>query len=57
MTIAKADRDPVRVNAEILRRRDQSFLALIAATAAFALNAGLWFRRGRPAMGFCALAA
>jgi hypothetical protein len=30
---------------------------LIAATATFALNAGLWFRRGRLAMVFSLLAA
>ncbi|MCE8520969.1 hypothetical protein KBY30_08240, partial [Ruegeria pomeroyi] len=30
---------------------------LIAATATFALNAGLWFRRGRLVMVFSSLAA
>jgi len=30
---------------------------LAAATATFALNAGLWFRRGRLAMVFSSLAA
>ena len=33
------------------------FSPLIAATATFALNAGLWFRRGRLAMVFSSLAA
>jgi hypothetical protein len=45
------------VDVEILRQLDQVFSPLIAATATFALNAGLWFRRGRLAMVFSSLAA
>ena len=40
-------RDLVDVNVELLRQFDQRLLALQAATATFALNAGLWFRRTR----------
>lgn len=48
--------DLVRVNVEIPRQLDQRLLPLIAATATFALNAGLWFMRGRLAMVFSSLA-
>jgi hypothetical protein len=35
------------VHFELLRQLDQRLLALQAANATFALNAGLWFRRTR----------
>jgi len=40
-------RDLVDVHVELLRQLDQRLLALRAANATFALNAGLWFRRTR----------
>jgi hypothetical protein len=63
--------DLVWMNIELLRQLDQrsgadaaplgprspSLSPMIAATATFALNAGLWFRRGRLAMVFSSLAA
>jgi hypothetical protein len=42
---------------KVLSQLDQGLFPLIAATATFALNAGLWFRRGRLAMVISSLAA
>jgi len=42
--------DLVGVDVELLRKLSQRSIALMAASATFALKTGVWFRRGRLAM-------